>query len=165
MKKLLIVLLLFAMCACKGSDVVNDSAREKYSDMIVLLREHEGFAGGSELFDVTCDVAQIEGGYRYYVIIDNVKTAMYDVTAIAIEENVDYTGTMAANIGIFEETEYSLIPGQYNAERGFVKGVSISGTGTSAKPTLLLLVEWKNKDMSVTYREFIKIDMGGGSNE
>ena len=160
MKKILIVLMItFMLCGCKQGDVINDSAKEKYSDMIALLQGHEGFTSNSELFDVTCDISSIEGGYRFYVIIDNAKTAMYDVTAIAIEQDVDYSSTMAANIGIFEETDYSLIPNQYNPAKGFVKGISISGTTDNSAPSLLLLVEWKNKDMSVTYREFLQIDL------
>ncbi|MBR2578053.1 MAG: hypothetical protein IKE38_03885, partial [Erysipelotrichaceae bacterium] len=96
MKKILIVLLLFMLSACKQGDVVNDSEMEKYSDMIVLLKEHDSFTADSELFDISFDSSRIDGGYRFYVIIDNVKTAMYDVTAIAIEPDVDYSSTMAA---------------------------------------------------------------------
>ena len=165
MKKILIVLLLFMLSACKQGDVVNDSEMEKYSDMIVLLKEHDSFTADSELFDISFDSSRIDGGYRFYVIIDNVKTAMYDVTAIAIEPDVDYSSTMAASIGIFEKNDYSLIPNQYNAQKGYVKGISISGTSDTEKPVLLLLVEWKNKDMSVTYREYIRLNDNGGNNE
>ena len=165
MKKILIALLLFLLCACKQGDVINNSAREKYNDMVDFLREHDTFTADSELFDISYDVSRIEGGYRFYIIIDNVRTAMYDVTAIAIEPGVDYSSTMAASIGIFEENDYSLIPNQYNAQKGFVKGISISGLSDTERPELLLMVEWKNKDMSVTYREFIRLNASGGNDE
>ena len=42
---------------------------------------------------------------------------------------------------IFEENEYSLVPNQYNADKGFMKGISISGISTKASPVLYLLVE------------------------
>ena len=163
-KKLTLVLfILLCLCGCKDGKVINDSAKEKYNDMVVLLNDHDNFAEASEFFDVSYDISKISEGYRFYIIIDNAKTAMYNVTAIAIEKGVDYSGNMAANIGIFEDHDYSLIPNQYNVEKGFVKGINISGITDKPAPVLYLLVEWSNKSMSITYREYIKIVMNRGT--
>lgn len=157
MKKLLICLLLILLVGCKGDEVISDSAKEKYLDMINQIQEHSDFLEESELFDLTYEITSIDDGYRFYVIIDNVKTAMYDIKAIAIEKDVDYTDYMAANIGIFEENRYSLIPNQYNATDGFMKGISISGLSNKDNPTIYLLVEWNNQDLSKTYRQYFMI--------
>ena len=163
MKKILIVLLsVMLLSGCRGSNVISNGAKEEYDDLIKLIQEREDFADGSEFFDVTYDISKIEEGYRFYIIIDNVRTAMYDITAVAVEKNVDYSERMAANIGIFEENEYSLIPNQYNIDENFVKGINLSGTTDTAQPVLYLLVEWHKKDMSLSYREFIRIDMTSG---
>lgn len=163
MKKILMVfLLMISLCACKGEGVIDKGQQEKYMDVISQLQEREEFNDGSEFFDITFDSSKIEDAYRFYVIIDNVKVAMYDVVAVAVEKGVDYSNNMAANIGIFEENEYSLIPNQYNADKGFMKGISISGISTKASPVLYLLVEWHNKDRSFTYREYIQIDTTSG---
>lgn len=158
----MVLLLMISLCACKGESVIDKGQQEKYMDVVSQLQEREEFNDGSEFFDVAFDSSKIEDAYRFYVIIDNAKTAMFDVVAVAVEKDVDYSSNMAANIGIFEENEYSLIPNQYNAEKGFMKGISISGISTKANPTLYLLVEWHNKDRSFTYREYIKIDSTSG---
>ena len=163
MKKILMVLLLMiSLCACKGEAVIDKGQHEKYIDVVRQLQERQEFLDRSEFFDITFDSNKIENAYRFYVIIDNVRIAMYDVIAVAVEKGVDYSNNMAANIGIFEDNEYSLIPNQYNAERGFMKGISISGISSKANPVLYLLVEWHNKDRSITNREYIKIDTASG---
>ena len=158
MKKILLILCLFLLCACSNSDEISRSENETYLDIINQLQEHEDFSNESELFDVTFDIAKTNDAYRFYIIIDNAKTAMYDICAVAIEKNVDYSKTMAANIGIFEDKKYSLIPNQSNPSKGYMKGISISGITNKNDPELYLLVEWNNKDMSKTHYEYIKVN-------
>ncbi len=162
-KKIISFLLVaFLLTACSSDSTINKSASERYNSMIEQLSSRTDFKTSSEYFDISFDVASIDGGYRFYITIDNVKVAMYNVEAIAIEENVDYSNTMAANIGLFEDVKYSLIPNQSNVDKGFVKGINISGITENANPTLYILVVWSNKDLSITKREFIKV---GASNE
>ena len=161
-KVLLCLLLLFTLSACKQGNSSSDD--DKYLDYCSLLAEHSGFAAKSEFFDVSTDITAIEGGYRFYIIIDNPKVAMYNVEAIAIEDGVDYSKTMAANIGIFEDNRYTMIPNQANPEQGFVKGISISGISGRSEPHLKLMVQWDSKDLSVTNREFISVLIDNGEN-
>lgn len=125
--------------------------------MVELLSNYDEFADSSSYYDVTLDIAKISDGYRFYIIIDNPKVSMYDIEAVAIEKGVDYSQKMAANIGIFEEEYYSMVPNQYNTEKGFVKGVSISGVTTSLNGEFYLLVQWNNSSMSHVHREFIRL--------
>lgn len=156
------LLVVFLLTACSNDSTINKSASERYNSMIEQLSSRTDFKTSSEYFDISFDIASIDGGYRFYITIDNVKVAMYNVEAIAIEENVDYSNTMAANIGLFEDEKYSLIPNQSNVDKDFVKGINISGTTDNSDPTLYVLVAWSNKDLSITKREFIKV---GASNE
>lgn len=159
MKKLLICLLsLLLLVACSSNEVIDKNEKEKYLDMVKQLQSREEFVLESELFDLTFDISKTNDAYRFYIIVDNSKMAMYDICMIAVEKDVDYENNMAANIGIFEENDYSLIPGQYNPSKGFMKGISISGLSLKENPTIYLLIEWNNKDMSKTYREYIQID-------
>lgn len=151
------LLIVFFLTACSNDSTINKSANERYNSMIEQLESRTDFKTSSEYFDISLEVASINGGYRFYVTIDNAKVAMYNIEAIAIEENVDYTNTMAANIGLFEDSAYSMIPNQSNISKGFVKGVNISGTSSDENPTLYVLVVWSNKDLSITKREFFKL--------
>ena len=157
-----ILLVVFLLSACSSDSTINKSASERYNSMIEQLSSRTDFKSSSEYFDISFDIASIENGYRFYISIDEPKVAMYNIEAIAIEANVDYSNIMAANIGLFEDEKYSLIPNQSYADKAFVKGVNISGTSENANPTLYVLVVWSNKDLSVTKREFIKV---GENNE
>ncbi len=163
MKKFILASLMFLclLTGCeKSEETIDPSANERYKEMINQLESRTDFKSSSEYYDISYEVAKINDGYRFYITIDNAKVAMYGIEAIAIESDVDYSSNMAANIGLFEDIEYSLIPNQVYTEKGFVKGVSISGVSSSENPTLYLMVTWHNKDLSVTNREFFKLTLG-----
>lgn len=162
MKKLFLVLILiFSLSACSSNSgtSANDADVIRYYDMIELINSYSNFSTSSNYFDISGEISEIDGGYRYYIFIDNARVTMYDIEAIAIEKGVDYSNTMTANIGIFESNEYHMIPNQSDIDLGYVKGVSISGFTTTENPTLYVLVQWKNKNRDTTYREFFKIDL------
>lgn len=164
MKKIILcITLLLVLCGCK-KDTTEQANNEKYLDYCELIKEHDTFKDGSEYFDVSSDITKIDEGYRYYIIIDNPKIAMYNIEAVAIEMDSDYTKTMAANIGIFEENKFSFVPNQANPDAGFVKGISISGISENNNPTLYMLVEWNDVGLNITNREFIKVTIGNGEN-
>ena len=124
MKKLfLILIVLLSLCACQdeGKEMANPDDRYMY--IIEMIGEHDSFQDASNYFDISAEMAKIDGGYRYYITIDNPRIAMYDIEMLAIEKNVDYRNTMAANVGIFEDKEYNMVPNQANIEQGFVKGI------------------------------------------
>ncbi len=162
MKKLFLVLILiFSLSACSSNSgtSANDADVIRYYDMIELINSYSNFSTSSNYFDISGEISEIDGGYRYYIFIDNARVTMYDIEAIAIEKGVDYSNTMTANIGIFESNEYHMIPNQSDINLGYVKGVSISGFTTTENPTLYVLVQWKNKNRDTTYREFFEIDL------
>lgn len=147
------------LTGCASEDnTIDASLNERYRDLVEQLQARDDFKTSSEFFDIDFDIASIDNGYRYYVTIDNAKVAMYEIEAIAIEKDVDYTNLMAANIGLFEDIKYSIIPGQVYASEGFVKGINISGTTSNATPTLYVCVIWHNKDLSITHREYFKLE-------
>lgn len=145
------------LTSCSNDKGVDAGTMERYNSMIEQLSTRTDFKTKSEYFDISLDVGSIDNGYRFYVTIDNPKAAMYNIEAIAIENAIDYTNEMAANIGLFEDTKYSMIPNQTNASKGFVRGINISGVTSNENPVLYVLVTWTNKDASVTKREFFKL--------
>ena len=165
MKKIIVLLaLLISLCACSqdpGKAVVD--SKQRYMDMIEIIEGNDTFLSASKYYDIDVEMAKINDGYRFYVTIDNAQIALYDIEAIAIEDNIDYTSTMAANIGIFEESQYNMIPYQSNPEQGYVKGLVMSGITSSSSTTLYILVQWKSSDLSTQSREIFKLDVAYGA--
>jgi len=160
MKKILIVLsLLFMLTACHDAGRQMANPEERYLYIIDMIKEHEVFTTSSNYFDIACEMAKIEGAYRYYITVDNPHLAMFDVELLAIEDDVDYLSTMAANVGIFENSEYNIVPNQSNPSQGYVKGVVASAITNKPETTLYIFVQFKNSDYSVTHSEYFKIDV------
>ena len=134
-----------------------DNTQENYLNLIETLNEHTTFSETSNNFSIACDIAKTDDAYRYYVIIDNPRNAMYGVEAVAIEKGVDYSLNMAANVGIFENREYNLVPGLADKDKGYVSGLSISAISATPNPELYVLVQWHSKKQEV-HQEFFKLN-------
>ena len=166
MKKiLLIILLLFTMCACSDDGKQKADPDERYMYIIEMISEHETFQDSSNYFDIAVEMAKISDGYRYYITIDNPRIAMYDIELLAIEKSVDYRTQMAANVGIFEEKEYHMVPNQSNPDQGYVKGIVASGVSKNPMTTLFIFVQFKNSDFSAVRSEYFKLDVSYGEQE
>ena len=159
-KKIITVLsALILLCSCGEIGRKKADPNERYVLMVETLQEHELFAEESGYFDIGADMAKIDGGYRYYITIDNPRLAMYDVELLAIEKGVNYFSNMAANVGIFEDTKYHMIPNQSNPKKGYVKGIVASGVSSSPETTLYIFVQFKNADHTTAHSEYIKLDV------
>lgn len=158
MKKLLLILSIMLLCGCQQDGREAADPDQRYSYLIEMIEENERFATSSNYFDIAVDMTRIASGYRYYIIVDEPRIAMYDIEMIAIEEGVDYRNRMAANVGIFEQKEYNMVPNQANSEKGFVKGIVASGVSDKSETTLYIFVQFHNADYSSSHGEFFKLD-------
>lgn len=158
LNKIVTILCILILCGCSLLPDKGKDANDRYFYLIDMLKEHENFSDSSRYFSINVEMAKIENGYRYYIIIDEPQLAMYDIEMIAIEKDVDYTEKMAANIGIFEDTQYNMIPNQANVEDGYVKGLVASGVSKKAEITLYIFVQFKNADYSIVHNEYFALD-------
>ena len=166
MKRLILVffVLLFCFGCTKKQDVLQDPT-ERYYAMVDLASTYEVSESKPEYYDVSGEVSKIDGGYRYYVFIDNPRVAMYDVEAIAVVEGVDHKKTMAANVGIFEEKEYNMVPNQKNIDIGYVGGIAISGICATENVSLRVLIRWENNGGTASYRECYRLEIAYDSEQ
>ncbi len=163
MKKIiLIIAIILCLCGCEDAGKKQAAPDERYMYIIEMISEHESFQETSNYFDIAVEMAKIQNGYRYYITIDNPRIAMYDVELLAIEKNVDYRTNMAANVGIFEEKEYHMVPNQSNPDQGYVKGIVASGISKDPSTTLYIFVQFKNSDYSAVRSEYFKLDVSYG---
>lgn len=159
MKKFLIFLALFLLAGCGFGATKDVGVDSRYEDMIELLNTNEKFEEQSNYYDISYDMSKLDNGYRYYIYIDNPKIAMYNVQVLAIEDGVDYSRYMAANAGLFEDQAYHLVPNQTNIDKGFVKGIMISGVTQKSELTMEVMVRWSDRVNSTNEREYIQMPM------
>jgi len=160
MRKILIVFLVsLILCGCSEIGKQDVDPNQRYYALIETIKERDSFLDVSNYYDLSVEMAKIDDGYRYYVTIDNPRAALYDVEAMAIEKDVDYTDKMAANVGVFEDSVYSMIPNQKNPDKGYVTGLVMSGVCESEEITLYIYISFKNEDYSVIHNEYFKVDV------
>lgn len=153
MKKIIVILIsLLLLTGCQQTD---DANVKLYREMINILSSAEEYNANSKYYSVAFETTDTNDGKRFYIVVDNPTMAMYDVNIIAFENGADTENEFIPNAGIFEG-EINLVPNQYNKDKGFVKGVSISGLVTSDNPVIYCLVQWKDENNSKIYREFLK---------
>ena len=157
LNKIAAIICILMLCGCDLLPSKTQDTNDRYFYLIDMLNEHETFSDGSRYFAIDVEMAKIDNGYRYYIIVDDPQLAMYDIELIAIEKDVDYSQNMAANIGVFEEMQYNMIPNQSNAQDGYVKGLVASGVSKNPETVLYIFVQFKNSDYSVVHNEFLAI--------
>lgn len=158
LNKLIIFVLILFLSGCNVIRNEDTEQESRYTYLVELLEEHTNYVQSSNYFDINVEMAKINNGYRYYIIIDKPTLAMYDIEVMAIEPGVDYSKKMAANVGIFEDTQYHMIPNQSNAKEGYVKGVIASGLADNPEILLHIFVQFKNSDYSTVHTEYIELN-------
>jgi len=163
MKKIVVILLtVFCLFGCSEIGRQDVDPNQRYFALIDTIKQRDNFIDVSNYYDLSIEVAKIDDGYRYYVTIDNPRAALYDIEAMAIEKDVDYTNKMAANVGIFEDSIYSMIPNQKNPDKGYVSGLVMSGVCENPNVTLYIYVSFKNEDYSSIHNEFFELSASYG---
>ncbi|MDO5332215.1 MAG: hypothetical protein Q4E99_05995, partial [Bacillota bacterium] len=138
-----------------GCSSISDKQMNMYYDLFNLLNDSEDYVNTSVNFSSSFVISENEDGYSFYIIIDKPINSMYDIKIMAIEDGADYSDEFISNIGVFEENSYNLVPNQVNVDSGYVKGLSISGNCTSTSSVIKCVVQWKDKNKTDTFREFL----------
>ena len=90
LNRIVTVFFLVMLCGCSLIPNRTKDANDRYFYLIEMLNEHETFSDHSRYFSIEAEMAKIDNGYRYYIIIDEPQLAMYDIEVMAIEKDVDY---------------------------------------------------------------------------
>lgn len=157
---ILFVLLMLTGC----SKLTRELDAEKYNSYLTYyssILESENKLSSSENFDTEIVVNKIdENNYRYDVIIDNPKVAMFDIKALAaldgFELEMDKTNMMPS-IGILDDLKKNMIPYQVYLEKDFVQGLILSLTSTSSALKITVMVDWKDLSGSKSLRDYVSI--------
>ena len=156
-KILLICVILLTVIGC--NKVVETNGYDKYEQYYKLVDQNTIFENDSEYFTTTVEITTLPSDeYRYYVFIDEPKTAMYNCVVLVRqdEKTFDLQDKMVPTMGIFDR-QYNLVPNQVNTQEGYPKGLVVSGECDNPEELILdILVEWTNKEGSEVNQAFIK---------
>jgi len=162
MKKIGILLLITLMLSgCTETPVdtyyVNLHKYEAYYQSIL---DRETFLTNSDSFAIEAVMNKVDDNYRFSVIIEAPKTAMYNIEAMAIIDDgsvsINYDYVMPAS-GIFDRA-YNIVPYQVNEAAGYPRGIILDGLCNKDKVKLLVMVSWTNADSTEVYKEFFELE-------
>lgn len=147
------------LCGCSSSTVSKEMVL--YEEAYEKVLNNQDWDTESECYTLSGELGQEDDGtYNYVLILDDVRTAMYHVSLIAVENDTPYdeADKMMPSIGIFDGP-FAMIPGQVNSEDGFVKGMAASGETDQSSVDLKIMVSWTNEDSSKTSEEFFHVTL------
>lgn len=156
----IIISLLLSGCQWFDNDDIDEAKFQRYSAYYTSIFDNDRFVLASEYYDLEVVMNKIsEAEYRYDVIIDSPKIAMYAIEVMVVENNItpEVANKMMPTIGIFENVEYNLIPYQVNVEKGYVKGLIVNGISTQPSINLKIMVLWRDYAKLLVTREFFEI--------
>ena len=157
------VFIKFYFFSNQNNEVIDEDL-VKYEGISNLIVEQKLFLTASQYYDLKVEATLIDNDtYRYYVILTNNKIAMYDVVMVAKEfDDYDSDYIMMPSKGIFEDSKYHLIPYQYEPDKGYIKGIVLSGTkdvlpGDPLNLDLRVYVEWFSEDRTTKTTEMLQL--------
>ena len=159
---LLAVLLLLSITGCEKNRA-RQMDEEKYNAYLTnyqSILDSEDKKSSSQNFDIRLVQNQIGEKYRYDLLIDNPKIAMYGIKVLMIVDNTTRTidtDRMMPSLGILESAEYNLIPYQVDLSKNFYKGLNLSILDDEPTIHVSVMVAYTNKEKSKNYREFFRL--------
>lgn len=153
--------LILSGCQWFDNDDIDEAKFQRYSAYYTSIFDNDRFVLASEYYDLEVVMNKIsDAEYRYDVIIDSPKIAMYAIEVMVVENNItpEVAKKMMPTIGIFEDVEYNLIPYQVNVDKGYVKGLIVNGISTEPSINLKVMVLWRDYAKLLVTREFFEIN-------
>jgi len=160
-KTVVLALSLILLGACSNSAKQDQLKFETYTTMYTDLLNATGFKTSSDYFTLSPSLTDVGGSvYRYDVIIDDPKVAMYDVEILLIQDDgsLVISDTMMPSLGIFEDKTYYMIPFQVNTEANVVQGIDLNGLSSTLPIRLKMVVQWKDANNAV-FKEYFQFEL------
>ena len=140
----------------------NSAGIEAYEGYYKSITDNDRFQADSKYYHISGEMTTLaDGTHRYYIFLDEAQIAMYEVVLMAIRKDVEFeqNSEMMPSIGVFEGTDYSLIPYQSRIDKGFVKGLVLSGECMEDSIDIEMLVEWRDKNRESAHREYLSFTL------
>lgn len=156
----LVLLILLSGCLERPRDVEFERALTLYESHYFSILDNDRFLTTSDYFNLSIEKYNLSSQYRYDLIIDNPQVAMYEVFVVVVESNQDFETlvNLSPSIGVFDST-VNLVPNQINIDKGFPRGILLSGISTTETIQLKVMVSWKDYYKIKQVREYFIVDI------
>lgn len=132
-----IVIFVFCIFLITGCQTDIDMQKQYYEEYKEKLNHEPVDSINNNECNVQFIVNQIkEDEYRYDIIIDDPKIAMYNIKAICKVKDSDDMNL--PSIGLLEKETYSLVPNVVDKPNNIYKGINLSGICQNANPEIIL---------------------------
>ena len=163
MKKLILTLLVILMLTgCrKEARQLDEEKYDAYLTYYQSILDYENKLSSSQNYDIKLAANKINDElYRYDVIIDNTRIAMYGIEILVIIDDLTMeidTSRMMPSIGIFDEEEYTMIPNQIDRNKNIVRGIDLSFTTNEDNVSVSVMVSFYDKDKTRNTKEYFSL--------
>lgn len=156
----LILLVLLSGCFQQPRNIEFERALVIYESHYFSILDNDRFLTSSNYFSISVETYQIGDFFRYDLIIDDPQVAMYELVVVIVEDNQSFESLQAIkpSLGVFDAT-VNLVPYQVNVERGFPRGVLLSGVTSQPTLELRVMVAWKDYYKLQQFRQYFLIDI------
>ena len=142
------MLLVLTGCSLFNKKDVKNDQLEAYYGYYEEILNCDILSSNSDDFDFEFVVNKVdEKQYRFDLIIDEPKVAMYEIKVLAIVDNIDEginREEMMPSIGIIDGTSYNMIPHQVDKEQNYVEGLILSFISESEELRADFVIDYKN---------------------
>lgn len=157
-KKAIVLLLvaLLASCTHNANSILEEENFTRYQAYYTSIFDNDRFIREPSNYELDVVFTKVDNKFRYDIIIDQPIIAMYDVEVMVIENDQPFerTDKMMPSFGVFESDETNMIPYQVNTEKGYAKGIVVSGLVDVGVVELKIMIGWRDYSKLNSYREF-----------
>ena len=159
MRKLsiLCILLTVFLTGCKNLHHQDSESIKVYESFIDAVVSNKGIESKIIPFEYKMNVFKQKDDYKYEIELYNPQVAMYDIQAIAVDQNMDSNTNVYPCIGILGDdanSQSNMIPYQARGEKGFVKMIILDAISPKKQFTVNVMVTWKDSTLQNQSRVF-----------
>lgn len=155
---LVMICAVLLLSGCSSRSRIEEESMKNYETFINAVINNKGIESKSIPFDYKMiQEKQNDGSYKYEVIINNPRVAMYDIQAIAVDQAVDSNTNIYPCLGLVGDDvdqSFYMIPYQSNPNLDYWQGIILDGISKDKQFTLNVLVSWKDSTRSNQYNAF-----------
>ena len=166
---LIVLCLLLLMSGCSRKSKKEEESMKNYETFINAVMNNKGAVSKTIPFAYSLiQQKQADGSYKYEVVINNPRVAMYDIQAIAVDQAVDSNTNIYPCLGLVGDDidhSFNMLPFQAYPGADYWQGIILDGISKKKQFTLNVLVSWSDATRTNTFNAFFNLSFAEESGD